>query len=187
MRTNILCRERLNRLIGILDRGNEATSIRDLYRTFGIEGWEVEQAEKLGWVRIYVRKTPLGRPSTRVEKVSKCHHAKLPPFRYAIPNWIKLNHRSFAEWTQCVVTARSQFGFRMLSNAEAYMRAYPKCRNRYAAAASASRLMKRTDVKLMIRWLQCESNGQVELPMPYTIPELIQQLQPLEVLRFKNK
>ena len=183
MRTMNLCRERLNRLLRLLEGKNDGISIRDLYRNFRIEWWEVEQAEKLGWVSISVHKPPRGRPSRRVQKVSENQHAKYPPFRYAVPKWISWKHRLFAEWTQSIVTAPNLFGFRMLSKAEAYMRAFPNCRNRNAAAASASRLMKRTDVKLMIFWLRCESIRQVERPMPFTIPELIEQLEPLGVIR----
>lgn len=183
MRSLILCRERLQRMLKILDRNNKGISVRALYRDFRIEWWEVEQAEKLGWVSVSVHKPARGRPSTRVLKVSETQPAKYPPFRYAIPKQITWKHRSFAEQTQNIVTAPNAFGWRRLSKAEAYMRAYPGCSNRYAAAASASRLMKRTDVRLMIRWLQCELSRQVQPPMPFTVEELIEQLEPLGVVK----
>lgn len=178
-----LCRERLDRLLRALGKNPDGISMRALYRDCRIEWWEVEQAEELGWVCISIYKPPRGRPSTRVRRISIFPHAKFPPIRRAMPKRISWKHRVFAEWTQFIVSAPNYFGFRMLSKAEAYMRAYPGCKNRKAAAASASRLMKRTDVKLVIRWLQCENNRQVEQPMPFTVPKLIEQLEPLGVIR----
>jgi hypothetical protein len=110
-------------------RKNRGSILRRL-RSFRIEWWEVEQAEKLGWVSLSVHKPARGRPSTRVRKVNNSQHAKHPPFRYAIPMWIKWKHRNFAEWTQSIVAAPNSFGFRRLSKTDAYMRAYPQCRNR---------------------------------------------------------
>lgn len=75
----------------------------------------------------------------------------------------------------------------MPSKAQAYMMTYPGCRNRKSAATAASRLMKRTDVKLMRRWLFCEINHEVTGPMPMTVRELIDQLEPLGVLRFVRR
>ena len=180
----LLCRERLNRLLRILEDGHDGISVRDLQRTYRFEWWELEQAEELGWVRTSVRMPRTGRPSTQLWRISNCQHAKLPPLRNDTPRWIKWKHRCFAEWTQAVVPASSAGGFRMITKVEAYMRVYPGCRSRNAAAVSASRLMRRTDVRLMIRWLRCQSNGEVRGVMPFTERELIDQLEPLGVIRF---
>lgn len=179
-----LCRERLNRLLRILEGGHDGISVRDLQRTYRFEWWELEQAEKLGWVCTSVRMPRTGRPSTQLWRISNCQHAKLPPLRNDMPRWIKWKHRCFAEWTQVVVPASSAWGFRVITKVEAYMRVYPGCRSRNAAAVSASRLMRRTDVRLMIRWLRCQTNGEVSGVMPFTEWELIDQLEPLGVIRF---
>lgn len=182
-----LCRERLNRLLRILEDGHDGISVRDLQRTYRFEWWELEQAEELGWVSTSVRKPQIGRPSTQLWRVSNCQHAKLPLRRNETPKRIKWKHRLFAEWTQVAVTAATPLGFRMLTKVEAYLHAYPGCRSRNAAAVSASRLMRRNDVRLMIRWLRCEADRLVERPMPFTDWELIEQLEPLGVLRFVNR
>lgn len=75
----LLCREHLNRILSLLDRHEGGISMRDFWRTHRIEWWELEQAEKLGWISISRRKPPRGRPSRLVEKINNPHTAKLPP------------------------------------------------------------------------------------------------------------
>lgn len=50
MRPLILCRERLNRLLEILDRNGGSASVRDLSRSCRVYAWEIEQAAEFGWV-----------------------------------------------------------------------------------------------------------------------------------------
>jgi len=96
MRPLILCLERLERLLKILDRLEGEARIRDLERTYGIYHWEVEQAEELGWARIETRKPPTGRPSRVVVKVNKTPSAKLPPSRSSLGPYISFRHWRFA-------------------------------------------------------------------------------------------
>ena len=179
MTPSILCLERLRRLLRVLDQHGGSARIRDLQRNHGIWSWEVTQAEELGWVRIFTKKPPVGRPSDFAEKINNYPSAKYPPARYSIGRWISWRHRHFATYSVNPVDAANSWGFRMPSNAEAYMMAYPSCRNKVSAAVGACRLMKRTDVRLMRRWLFCEMANQVTGNMPLTLTELIEQLEPL--------
>ena len=94
-----LCRERLGRILHILDKHNGLLPVWEFSRTFSVWEWEVQQAAELGWVRIETRKPRTGRPSrvvTRALDVSKIHTAKLPPFRNALPKTISIRHWWFA-------------------------------------------------------------------------------------------
>lgn len=57
MRALLLCRERLTRLLSVLEREGGSCSLRRLWRNFSIWGWEVEQAEEAE------HKPHVGRPS----------------------------------------------------------------------------------------------------------------------------
>lgn len=70
MRPNILCRERLNRVLSLLDRNGGLITVRDFFRRFAIHDWKLKQTEKLGWIRILERKPCAGRPPRVVEKRS---------------------------------------------------------------------------------------------------------------------
>ena len=111
MRQLLLCRERLTRLLTVLDREGGSCSVRDLYRSYGIREWEVEQAEQTGWVRISEHKRTVGRPSRVAAKLSETQSAKLPPWRYAIPKELSIRHHNFVFQMTCVGPRRNAFGF----------------------------------------------------------------------------
>jgi hypothetical protein len=172
VRTNILCRERLTRLQAVLDRNGGACSIRDLSRTYGIREWEVAQAEEAGWVAFSERKPVVGRPSWVVLKLSETQSAKLPPWRNMIPHNLSIRHERFALESACVVPRRNRFGCGLQSATDAYLRAFPACKSRAAAAASASRLMKRPMIRAARLWFQRITSEFLHEPLPHT-PEAV--------------
>jgi hypothetical protein len=181
MRSPILCRERLNRILEILDRNNGTLCLRNFSRTHSIKEWELEQARNLGWIRIYEQKPRVGRPSRVAQKLSDFHTAKLPPFRRGIPKEISLRHRWFALHSVSV-TSGGYFGFRMVTAVEAYLRAFPNARSRKAAYASASRLMKRRDVRVARLWYQRTTGLHPDESMPATVDAIIARLRELGLL-----
>jgi hypothetical protein len=52
MRPLILCRERLDRILSILDRRGGELPVREFLRTFSVYEFEVTQAADLGWIAI---------------------------------------------------------------------------------------------------------------------------------------
>jgi hypothetical protein len=152
MRPLILCRERLTRLLSVLDREGGECSVRRLCRNFAIYNWEVEQAEEAGWVSITERKPPVGRPSCVARKVSENQSAKLPPWRYMIPKGMSIRHWRFALESTSVEHGRGYFGFRRSSATRAYLIAFPNAKSRKGAAASASRLRKHPMIAAARRW-----------------------------------
>jgi hypothetical protein len=151
MRTLILSRERLNRILSILDRRGGEVSIRDFYRNFGIFNWEVTQAEALGWITITIVKPATGRPSAIAKKVSHSTAAKLPPHRWNIPSDISFRHWNFvyaylSTCPPCNATA-------------AYLVSFRNVRSKAGARASASRLLKHPDVKAALAWIRACSDG----------------------------
>lgn len=151
MRPLILCRERLLRILSILDRKGGEVSVRDLYRTFGIFEWEVMQAEALGWLTITTVKPTTGRPAVIAKKVSNPVAAKLPPPRWDIPSDISFRHWNFvfaylSTWPPCNATA-------------AYLASFHNARTKAGARASASRLLKHPDIKAALAWIRACSDG----------------------------
>jgi hypothetical protein len=181
MRSNILCRERLNRILEILSRNNGTFTLRDFSRTYSINEWELEQAQDLGWIRIEERKPRVGRPSRIAVKLSESHTAKLPPFRRGIPKEISLRHRWFALHSVSV-TSGGYFGFRLATAVEAYLETFPNARSRKAAYASASRLMKRRDVRVARLWYQRTTGMRPDESMPTTVDAIIARLRELGLL-----
>jgi len=171
-----LCRERLERLLKVLRSLGGSATVRDLQRTHRVWWWEVEEAAKLNWISISIRRGQRGRSSHIAEIVSKYTPAKLPPPRNEIERSIKLRHRLFAIHSVDVTPSASLFSLRLISKTEAYLRAYPRCKCRAAAATGASRLMKRLDVRLMRRWLFCNDEGSLSGELPQTVTELQRQL-----------
>jgi len=179
MRPLILCYERLQRILRVLNQLGGNARIRDLERSHGIWSWEVEQAAELGWVRTFTKKPPVGRPSEIAEILNIYPSAKYPPIRRAITCDIRWRHRHFAINSVNPVGATNSWGFGMPKKYEAYMMTYPACKSKPSAAVGACRLMKRMDVRLMRRWLFCELGSEVSGDMPWTQAELIEQLEPL--------
>lgn len=172
-----LCRERLERLLKVLRSLGGLATVRDLQRTHAIWWWEVEEAAKLNWISISIRRGQRGRSSHIAEIVSKHPPAKLPPPRNEIERSIKFRHRLFAIQSVDVTDSASLYSLRLISKTEAYLRVYPRCRRRGAAATGASRLMKRLDVRWMRLWLFCNAEGRVGGEMPQSVTELRRHLE----------
>lgn len=181
MRQNLLCRERLRRLLAVLDRHGGTASFRDLSRSYRVRDWEVEQAEELGWVRIFICRPRVGRPSRIAQKLSESHSAKLPPFRREIPRCISYRHERFAFETTNAMCG-GYFGFKLSTRVRAYLVSFRHAKCRAGASASASRLMKRRDVRLARLWFQRTSGLRPREPMPATVDGIIIRLRELGLL-----
>ena len=146
---------------------------RDLARFSGVEWWEVDQAEELGFVTTKKRKLKTGRPSKWVilngrpiatrhfwkpksgserRIVSKSNPSKLPS-RHQIGSNISQREWKFAFWYVMGHYGPSVglFGFKR-HVWSAYQKAFPSCHSKAAARSSASRILKRPAVKAAIAW-----------------------------------
>lgn len=154
MRPLLLCRERLFRVLSVLEREGGSCSVRQLMRIYTIFEWEVRQAEEARWVRTFTRKPSVGRPSVFVQKLSETQTAKLPPLRCMIPKELSCRHYRFAFELTMPVTTRSSIGIGLSSATHAYLVAFPDAKSRAGAAASASRLKKKPMIEAARRWFQ---------------------------------
>ena len=143
--------------------------------------WEIEQAAELGWVRILSRQPRVGRPSRFAQKLSQTDVAKLPPFRRGIPRCISYRHERFA-WETLDTMPGGSLGFKMSTLVRAYLRAFPGVRSRAGAGASATRLMKRRDVRVARYWFQRTSGLRLHEPMPRSVDAIIARLRELGLL-----
>ena len=183
MRSSILCRERLHRILTLLDRNGGQVEVRTLERNHRVYSWEVEQAEELGWIRIFERKPAVGRPARVAEKLSESGSAKLPPWRYGVPRQISIRHWRFA--LESVGTMPGgYFGCKPATLVHAYLVAFRNCRSRRGASASATRLMKRRDVRLMRRWFILMFQGKIDRDeeMPDTESGIVARLRELGLI-----
>lgn len=176
MRPLTLCRERLNRLLSVLDREGGSCTVRHLMRIYSIFEWEVLQAEEAGWVRISQRKPAVGRPSLLVEKLSGNPAAKLPPWRFLIPKELSVRHCRFALELTMPVSSGGRFGFSLSSATRAYLVAFPNAKSRAGAAASASRLRKKPMIEAARRWFQSWNSMDDDEEMPSTPREIYARL-----------
>ena len=151
MRKFILCRERLERIQTVLTRLGGSASLRNLWRGHTIHGTEVEQAAEAGFLTIETMKPATGRPSRVARIVSKTHSAKLPPHRCNIDTLISHKHWRFALNYCAGELGPGLFSFKRRAWF-AYMQTYRSAKSKGAARASASRLMKRPDVRAAIQW-----------------------------------
>ncbi len=181
MRPLLLCRERLTRILTVLEREGGVCTLRDLYRTYRIHDWEVEQAEESGWVNISERKPAVGRPSRVAEKLSKTQCAKLPPWRYTIPREISIRHWRFAMETVDFMNG-GRFGFKVATAVHAYLKAFPNAKSRAGAYASASRLMKRRDVRIARLWFQRTTELRNYETMPGSPAAILERLKELKLI-----
>lgn len=181
MRPLILCRERLDRLLAILDSKNGRASIRDLSRSYRMYCWEIEQAADLGWVKIETYHPPVGRPSRRTEILSNNEVAKLPPYREQIPSEINFRHQKFALESINIMPG-GDLGFKLSTLVWAYMKTFPNARSRKGAYASASRLAKRFDVQVVRLWYRRTMTMSPREPMPSTLQGIIDRLRALGLL-----
>lgn len=183
MRPHVLCRERLDRLLAVLERQGGKETLRQLSRRFGLHVWEVEQAAALGWVRVKMEKPCIGRPSQKVEKLSKTEPAKLPPYRREIPTRVSHRHYLFALYSTCASVARgASIGPYILPpTVEAYRRVYSSAKSRGGAASSCSRLLRHPHVRAARQWFYAHSGREIPSSeqMPATPGAIWQRLHDL--------
>ena len=180
MRPLILCRERLGRIRRVLTQLGGSASMRDLWRSYAIYDWEIEQAAEMGWVTITNRKPRVGRPS-RVVEFCGLQNAKIPLPRWCMEKEISIRHWWFALRS---VTEAVKHGARLgrlvlPGIVSAYVNTYhPRSRN--GAYASASRLLKRRDVRAAQQWFcaECHELPRGE-PMPRTASGIQKRLREL--------
>jgi len=173
-----LCRERLARIQHVLNKNAGAVTVRDFARSFSVWEWELEQAAALGWIEIEIRKPHTGRPSRVVRELIRPDAAKLPPYRWQIEKPIKFSHARFAMLSTCAMHRGSRLGPGLPCTTDVYQHAFPRALKRNAAAASASRLRRRNDVKAARAWYYARFDGDVprDEPMPRTVNAIIQRL-----------
>ena len=181
MRSSILCRERLDRIQRILERKAGVLSVREFARSFSVWEWEIEQASALGWLKIETRKPRTGRPSRIAKIVSKPDAAKLPPYRWEIEKPIRFQHKLFAMHSACAVKHGSRKLVYLPTITEAYQNVFKRATKRRAATASASRLMRRSDVRAARAWQYARFDGDAPRsePMPDTVNGIWQRLREL--------
>jgi len=166
VRPCILSLERLDRIRDALARCGGTASLRDLRRSQGIWGWEIEQAEELGWLTIRKCKPCVGRPSL-VAEVSRKENAKLPSPRYEVEGAISTRHFHFA-LRSVGAFHRGMQSIGIPPIVSAYMAVYNP-RSRQGASASASRLLRRPDVQAARQWFYAMIRG--EIPTDERMPE----------------
>ena len=164
-------------------------SVRDLIRTFAIWPWEIEQAAELGWLCIVTqRPSGRGRPA-RVAELCDERNVKLPQPRRQIEKRIAVRPELFA--MRCVFECcprGTRFAWIVaLPIVEAYLRTYPNVRSRAGASASASRLMKRRDVRSAMQWFYAQVSNEIPRgePMPETVSAIRARLAELGSWRTK--
>ena len=177
----ILCRERLERIRIVLSHHAGALTVREFARTYSVWEWEVEQAAELGFIKIETRKPRTGRPSRIATIVSKPQAAKLPPYRWQIEKPIRFQHKLFAMHSTCAVKHGSRKLVYLPTITEAYQNVFKRATKRRAATASASRLMRRSDVRAARAWYYARFDGDAPRsePMPETVTGIWQRLREL--------
>lgn len=177
-----LCLERLARIQRVLNQNAGVLTFRDFARSYHVHEWEIEQAAALGWIQIEVKKPRTGRPSRIVREISKPEGAKLPPYRWQIEKPISYRHARFAMLSTCAMHRGSRWlaarGLGLPCTTDVYQSAYPRALKRNAAAASASRLRRRNDVKAARAWHYARFDGEIprDEPMPRTVSAIVQRL-----------
>ena len=181
MRPLTLCRERLDRIHRILSRHAGVLPVREFARSFSVWEWEIEQAAALGFIKIEIRKPRTGRPSRIVQQVSEPHTAKLPPYRCQIDQPILFRHQLFALYSTCAIKRGSRKLVYLPTITDAYQSIFKRATKRRAATASASRLMRRNDVKAVRAWYYARFDGDAPCSesMPDTVSGIWQRLREL--------
>lgn len=143
--------------------------MRNLSRIHWLRPWEIEQAAELGWIEIETIQPPTGRPS-RVARILNNHlSAKAPPWRNEIPSTLSIRHENFV-----IESCMPGPGFSVASATSAYLKSFPACKSRAAAAAGASRLLKRPMIRAARLWFRRTGLAYLDEPMPPT-PEGIRK------------
>jgi hypothetical protein len=175
----ILCRERLHRILSILDKNGGVLTVREFLRTFSVFRWEVEQAAELGWVELAALKPATGRPSCVAKSVSQTKAAQLPPWRAQIDKGIGIRPQHFALYSVCrAIKGGTSLLGGMPSYTEAYLMAFPRAKKRRAASASMSRLLRHPNVQAARAWNYSQIEGLIPrgAAMPRTASEIWQRL-----------
>lgn len=178
MRSSILCRERLDRIQRILERNEGALTVRKFARTFSVWEWEIAQAAGLGFVNIETCKPRTGRPSRIVRAVSNPLAAKLPPYRWQIDKPISIRHHLFAIHSTHAIKHGCKALVAIPCMADAYQSVFREAKDRRAATASASRLLRHRDVRAARAWRYASNDGDTPRgePMPETSDGIWQRL-----------
>jgi hypothetical protein len=163
-----LCRERLDRLLDVLERRGGQETIRQLDRLYSIRCFEVMEAERLGWVVVKSQKPPTGRPSMIV-RPSRNQAAKLPSSRLYMERPISCRHWKFAMLTVFASIHRGGRLSGLPCHIESYLKAFPDAKSRKGAHASCSRLMNHPNVFAARQWFYAVVNGDV--PRSLRIPD----------------
>jgi hypothetical protein len=163
-----LCRERLHRLLDVLERRGGQETLRQLDRLYSIRCFEVMEAERLGWVVVKSQKPPTGRPSMIV-RPSRNQAAKLPPSRLYMERPISCRHWRFAMLTVFASIHRGGRLSGLPCHIESYLKAFPDAKSRKGAHASCSRLMNHPNVFAARQWFYAVVNGDV--PRSLRIPD----------------
>lgn len=156
--------------------------MREFARSFSVWEWEIEQAAVLGFIKIETHKPLTGRPSRIAKIVSESQAAKLPPYRCQIEKRISFRHWNFA-WhsVYSAVKGGSSFLMRSPPFTDAYLLAFPAARNRRAATASMSRLLRHPHVRAARAWFYSKLSNEIprDEAMPDTARAIWQRLREL--------
>jgi len=177
------CRERLHYLHVVLIRQNGCETVRQLARRFHISRDEVDEAVKLGWVSLEVRKPTVGRPSVVAIlnwELGETDSAKLPPWKSQFGKEISIRHEMFALYsvTSTVKHGNRQFGIPGI--VDAYLRVFPRVKSRRAACSGCSRLLRHPNVRAARQWFYATTLGEVRHePMPETAYKIWKRLREL--------
>ena len=173
----MLSRERLHRILAVIQRQGGSETVRQLTRRFSIFRSEIKEAEALGWISIEKRKPKTGRPAT-IARLSKSQPAKLPPPRWMLERPIKYNHHKFARLTVYASIKGGSCLAGFPGYIEAYQRTYPQAKSKNGAYASCSRLLRHPHVFAARQWYYATSNGEIpSLPFPSFESEIWTQLE----------
>jgi hypothetical protein len=168
--SNVLCREKLNHILRLLKDG--PVGVRHLWLFHKVCEWELEEAQRLGWIRIFFRESPKGRPARMAESTER-DDAKLPPRRREIGE-ISFRHETFARRSvyESVKGGMRFAGYCLPPLYMACLRTYPRLsRRRAVATAATAQLMRRREVQAARAWYYAVMNREIlrDEPMPRTV------------------
>lgn len=156
----ILCLERLERIRLVLGKLGGAATLRDLRRSWAIHGWEVKEAERLGWVRVFNRKPQgRGRPATLAE-LRPIENVSFPICRRNIERGMLFRHEAFARMSVLECVSRGCRDLGMPGIVQAYRRIY-RCKSLKGASVSTARLLRRPDVQAVRQWYFAKINHRI--------------------------
>lgn len=169
MRPLILCRERLERLLSVLDQQGGSETLRQLVRRFAFFNWEVTQAADLGWLEIEIRKPRVGRPSRIAHRLNKCYQQNYPPWRSEIEREISIRHGLFAKYSVIYAVKGGSRMLGMQGLAGAYAMVYRGCKTQASRDAACSRLLRHPGVRAARQWYYAIASQ--EIPQTERMPQ----------------